>query len=247
MSQATLLVSTLKRVLKARGLTYAQVATHLQLSEASVKRHFSQQRFTLDMLEAICTLCDLELTELIREVEQEQPRLTRLSQEQEQQLVASPTLLLLAVCVLNHWTFDQIIATYDLTAAACVKGLLQLDRLGLIRLLPENKVRLKVARDFSWLPDGPIYRYFRNQVQADFLNASFGQPQEMLRFHHAMLSKAAVVRLNARVERLLHELAELHEDCVDHQPAERQGISLLVATRSWEPLAFEQLRRKVNA
>jgi len=247
MSQATQLVSALKRVLKARGLRYAQVATHLGLSEASVKRHFSQQRFTLDMLESICGLCELELTELVREAEREQPRLTCLTEKQEGELVASPTLLLLAVCVLNHWTFEQIVATYDVTAAACVQGLLRLDRLGLIRLLPENKVRLKVARDFSWLPDGPIHRYFRSQVQADFLNAPFSQPNEMLRFHHAMLSRPAAARLNARIERLLQELAELHEDCIDHPAGERQGVSLLVATRSWEPVAFEHMRRKPAA
>jgi transcriptional regulator with XRE-family HTH domain len=41
MSQASQLIAALKRVLKARGLTYADVAAHLGLSEASVKRQFS--------------------------------------------------------------------------------------------------------------------------------------------------------------------------------------------------------------
>jgi len=46
-----LLVETLKRVLKGRGITYAQVAERLRLSEASVKRMFSRRDFTLQRLE----------------------------------------------------------------------------------------------------------------------------------------------------------------------------------------------------
>ena len=37
MAQRSQIVAELKRALRARGLTYAQVAKHLQLSEASVK------------------------------------------------------------------------------------------------------------------------------------------------------------------------------------------------------------------
>jgi len=40
-AQRTQIVAELKRALRARGLTYAHVAKHLQLSEASVKRLFA--------------------------------------------------------------------------------------------------------------------------------------------------------------------------------------------------------------
>ena len=41
MSQTAAVVEALKRALKARKLTYAQVARTLKLSEASVKRMFA--------------------------------------------------------------------------------------------------------------------------------------------------------------------------------------------------------------
>jgi len=242
MSQSVQLIAALKRLLRQRGLTYAQVAQHLGLSEASVKRQFSQQRFTLDTLDAICQLLEIDIGELAREAERDQPRLARLTAAQEAELVASPQLLLLAVCVINHWSFEQIVATYQISRADCVKGLLKLDKLGLIRLLPENLVRLKVARDFDWLPDGPIHRYFRRELQGDFLDSAFGDG--VLRFRHAMLSKSAAARLRLRIERLLHEFAELHEDCLDDSPEVREGVGLLIATRGWEPAAFEALRQR---
>jgi predicted XRE-type DNA-binding protein len=54
MSQTQQLVETLKRILKTKAITYAQIAAHLGLSEASVKRQFSQLSFRLRTLEAIC-------------------------------------------------------------------------------------------------------------------------------------------------------------------------------------------------
>ena len=45
------LIDALKRVLKSRRLTYADLAAGVGLSEASVKRLFSQRTFTLERLE----------------------------------------------------------------------------------------------------------------------------------------------------------------------------------------------------
>ena len=45
-------------------------------------------------------------------------------------MVADRKLLLVAICALSQWTFEQIVATYTLTEAECVKCLLQLDKLG---------------------------------------------------------------------------------------------------------------------
>lgn len=244
MSQTHKLVTTLKRLLKVRGLTYSDVAVHLGLSEASVKRQFSQQSFSLRTLESICDLLQLELAELVHEAEAAQVNLSRLSEKQEMELVADSSRVLVTVCVLNHWTLAQIVATYRLSEAECVGYLLQLDRMGLIRLLPENRIKLKVARDFAWLPGGPIHRFFRERAQNDFLAADFEQVGELLRFQHAMLSPAANLRFQHRLQRLLQEFTEMHEEDGAAPAETRYGTSLLLAMRPWEPQVFEELRRE---
>ncbi|QDQ27862.1 helix-turn-helix transcriptional regulator [Chitinimonas arctica] len=244
MSQTAHLIATLKRLLKARGITYAMVGQHLRLSEASVKRQFSRQSFTLQTLEAICQLMDLELLELAQAAETSRLNVRQLSAAQEAELVTDPRRVLVAVCVLNHWTMAQIVATYQLSEAQCTSQLLQLDKLGLIRLLPENRVRLSVARDFTWLPDGPIQRFFRAGAQTDFMAAGFNQAGELLRFQHGMLSPAANARFRQKLQRLVQEFTELHEDCLSLPAEARYGTSLLLAMRPWEPAAFEALRRQ---
>jgi hypothetical protein len=137
----------------------------------------------------------------------------------------------------------QISANYRLSKAEVVTQLLRLDRLQLIALLPENRVRLKVARDFGWLPDGPIQRFFRERVQTDFLDANFEYAGELLRFQYAMLTPAANLRFQQRLLRLVQEFTEFHKDCVGAPADERYGTSLLVAMRPWELAAFDSLRR----
>ena len=243
MSQTEHLVATLKRLLKTRGVTYLQVARHLGLSEPSVKRQFSHLSFRLDTVESICDLIRIDLAELVRTAEDALPAVHQLRPEQEADLVADPRRLLVAVCVLNQLTPAQISANYKLSKAEVVTQLLRLDRLQLITLLPENRVRIKVARDFGWLPDGPIQRFFRERVQTDFLDANFQYAGEYLRFHYAMLTPAANLRFQQRLGRLMQELAELHKDCTGAPQEDRYGTSVLVAMRPWELAAFDALRR----
>ena len=64
MAQASLLIEVVRKSLRERGLTYALVAKGLGLSESSVKRVFSQENLSLDRLDQICALMDLEIADL---------------------------------------------------------------------------------------------------------------------------------------------------------------------------------------
>ena len=101
MAQAESLVNALKNLLKARGITYAQLAKGLGLSEASVKRIFAERSFTLERLDQVCTLLGIQISDLARMVVAEQPVPSRLTEEQEKKLVADPKLLLVAVHALH--------------------------------------------------------------------------------------------------------------------------------------------------
>jgi len=83
---------TLKQVLKANRLTYAEMVRRLDMSEANVKRMFASQRFTLEWLEQICRLMQMELSGLFQLYEASRQRVTQLTVEQEQELVADAAL-----------------------------------------------------------------------------------------------------------------------------------------------------------
>lgn len=245
MTELQHLLATLKRQLRARGLSYRDVAAALDLSEPSVKRLFSSGRITLERLAAVCELLDLSLAELTSEAAASAPRLQKLSIDQERELVSDPKLLLVAVCALNHWTAADIVAHYHLDQIACLQYLLRLDRLRLIDLLPGNRIRLNIARDFDWLLDGPIQCYFREHGQDNFLTDPFERAGESLFFLHGMLTPGAAAQFQSQLRQLRQRFASLHDESLHAPIGERHGMGLLLAVREWEAPDFVALRREV--
>ncbi|WP_322028440.1 helix-turn-helix transcriptional regulator [Paraburkholderia sp. J76] len=246
MSESTQLVETLKRELRARRLTYRDVALALRLSEPSVKRLFAKGSFTIGRLEQVCGLLGLTLAELAQQAASAVPTLQVLSADQEAQLVSDEHLMLVAVCALNHWSPDDIVRTYRLSRAACLKLLLVLDRMGLIALMPGDRIRLLVARDFDWIPGGPIRQYFLTHGLGDFLEARFAASGETLEFVQGMLTDAARAELALELRRLKSRFAALHDESAAAPLAHRRGTGLLIGTREWEPRMFARLRREVG-
>ena len=238
------LVEVLKRELRSRGITYAHVARKLGLSEASVKRMFSRRDFSLKRLDQVCQLASSEFSDLARALHQEENLISQLTFEQEKEIVSNPKLFLAAVCALNHVGFEQIVATYDVSKAECIQLLARLDRLGFIRLMPNNRIKLLVSPSFSWLPDGPIQRFFNQQAHNEYFRSRFDRPDEYMVVVNGMLSRNSRAAILTRLKRIAREFSELSNDDARLPLAERSAMSLLVAVRHWELAAFAALRRR---
>jgi transcriptional regulator with XRE-family HTH domain len=237
------LISTIKRLLKSQGMTYRSLAKELKLSEPSVKRLFASGRFTVERLVQVSNLLGYTLAELSREALAGQARLSSLTEKQEREVVSDSRLLMVAVCALNHWTLEEIVEYYELNVPECIKYLLQLDRLRIIDLLPGNRIRLNVARDFDWLPNGPIRQYFSSKGLNDFLKNDFTDEGETMAFVHGMFTEHALTQILDELRKLRQKFAELHEESLSAPLRKRRGIGLLLAMRGWEPADFAKLRR----
>lgn len=243
MTEIQQLLATVKGELKTRGLTYRDVALVLKLSEASVKRLFSTGNITLDRLIELCALLDMTLVELAHAAATRVPCLSRLDIRQETELVSDPKLLLVATCTLNHWSLADIVERYLLGEAECLRCLLRLDRMRLIDLLPNNRIRVNVTRDFDWLPDGPISHFFASRGRDDFLSSPFDTDDESVFFVHGMLTSEARRQFIAQLQKLRMQFASLHNESLQAPIGERHGTAMLLAMREWEPPDFVRLRR----
>jgi hypothetical protein len=125
--------------------------------------------------------------------------------------------------------------------------LLTLDRMGLIALLPGDRIRVLVARDFDWIPGGPFRQYFMAHALGDFLEGTFAGSGESLEFAQGMLTEAARAELAIELRRLRAKFAALHDESASAALTHRRGTGLLVGTREWEPHGFEALRRDAGA
>lgn len=147
-AQISSLVCTLKKQLKAHGLTYTDVAKALDLSEASVKRLFAEQSFTLQRLESIGQLIGLQISVLVEAMLKEQPQLVQLTEEQEKEIISDPLLLMITANVINGLSYEDIIKKYTIKTTDCIQKLARLDRLKIIKLLPNNRIKLLIAPNF---------------------------------------------------------------------------------------------------
>jgi len=234
MSQTKQWIDTLKRCLKARGLTYRDVAIALELSEPSIKRLFSERSFSLQRLEQICRMLDMSFTDLARLNDLKyQERQTALSPEQEAALADDAILLSYFYLLLNGWKSKRIASRFALNEPRQIRLLAKLDKLGLIELQPRNRVRLLTARRIQWRRDGPVRRLYEREVKQAFLKDSFAEGVAHFGFESAELAPESARLIQRRLTRLTREFDEVAELDVNLEPVEKRGYGLMVALRPW--------------
>ena len=246
MPQTTELLQTLKKLLKRNNKTYVDVATHLELSEASVKRLFSEQNLSLSRLDAVCALLEIEISDLVREMEAEQQQpISELSLAQEKEIAEDLYLLMITVYVLNRWSMQDIIRHYQFSEAECIRYLAHLDRIRIIELQPGNRIKLLVAPNFKWRDDGPIMRLFLSKIESEFFRTNFDKDSQNLVVLNGMLSDASNALFQRKLAQLAKEFDALSKDDAVLPIGERKGSTLLLAIRDWDyAKLFGDQRRK---
>jgi len=243
MSTTADLIAALKAELKAAHITYAELAPKLGLAESSVKRMFAKGDMPLTRIDEVLRVLKMDFAELARKIADAQPLRRELTHEQEAAVVADRKLLLMAICCLSQWTFDQVVATYRFTEAEGVKYLAQLDRLGIIELRPMNRYRLKVAKTFRWRPHGPVMTYFRRHVVADYFDGGFDGEGEMLMLVHGQIGRSLAALFNERLARVAQDFAQQHLADQKLPPDQKRPYTLVIGMRSWLFAAFRDLKR----
>lgn len=243
MPQAGPLIETLKRELKAQGKTYVDVANVLDLSEASVKRLFADKNFTLQRIELICDMLNLEFSELVQRMSKNQCQLIQLSREQEKEIAGDLILLLITVSVISGMSYREILHNYDIPEADCIQKLAKLDRLKIIELLPNNRVKLLVAPNFHWLPNGPIQQFFQEKVEQDFFSSRFDKANEKLVVTNAILTDSSNTRLQKKMERLASEFNDLMQEDQNVPAHKKNGTTMVLAIRQWQYSLFKKITK----
>ncbi len=246
MSTTDTLVRVIKAELKAAGITYAQLGQELKLAESSVKRMFAKGDMPLTRVDEICRVLKTDFAELSRQVAEATPLRRELSPEQERAVVSDKKLLLIAICCMSQWTFEQILSTYRVSEAEGVRAMAQLDRLGIIELRPMNRYRLRLAKGFRWRPHGPVMQFFREQVVEDYYSGGFDGEGEMLMLVHGQIGRSLTTLFNERLQRVAQDFAQQH--LADQKlPAEqKRAFTLVIGMRSWLFSAFRDLRRSAS-
>lgn len=244
MAQRVMLVVELKRVLRERGITYAQVARHLGLSHASIKRLFSTQDFSLSRVDQICELAGIELADLMARLREGRAPITQLTLAQEEELMGDPKLFLMCYLMMNRWRFEDIVRAYELTEREAQSLLIRLDRLRIIELQPGNRTRLLVTRSFGWRPEGPVQRFLQQTLLKEFFDSRFDAEGAEFRFFAASLTPAALAQIRRGILNVMRDVLDLAEQDAELPPQQRSGAALVLALRPWHFSGFQKFKRR---
>jgi len=232
-TQTAGLVEVLKKLLKARGATYRDLAAALGLSEPSVKRLFSERTFTLQRLEQVCAFLEVDFFEVAKLSRGAAVTVDQMSVAQEEALAADPRLLGVFYLAFNDWQIGDILERYQVSRPEALKLLLRLDRLGLVEVQPGDVIKLRVPKSVRLRPDGPIRRAHGNSVVSSFLQADFAESGGRFRFEFRELSKASFELLQRRLDRVASEFNELAELDSYLPSDQRTTIGMALGIRPW--------------
>lgn len=241
------IVETLKKVLKARGMTYADLALALRVSTPTIKRLFSQRTFTLERLEEILKVIELDFHELARMSHGRRSGPAELSVEQESALAKDARLFSVFWLLCNEWRFDEIVAEFRLGAAQITSYFARLERLRLIDWRPGNRARLRVPKHYVWRAGGPLRKAYGLKVVTEFMRARFDAPHDAFHFEAQELSAESAIVVKRRLERVAAEINELVEIDAATPAKKRVTLGVLLACRPWSISIVHALRADAEA
>ena len=244
MASTLTLIELIKSELKAAGLSYADLARELELSESSVKRMFARGgEMPLSRLDEICRVLHCDFAELSAKLVALVPERHELTLEQERAVVADPKLLLAAICCMSQWSLEQVTAQYRFSEAEATKAFAQLDRLGVIELRPGNRYKLLLSKTFRWRPQGPVMQFFREEVVQDYFSGGFDGDGELLMLVNGRLSPLMARELVERLQRVAADFARQHVLNQKLTDSEKGAYTLVLGMRSW---LFERFREMLR-
>ena len=241
------LVEALKKALKTRGMTYAELAKALRVSTPTVKRQFSQRSFTLDRLEAILRVLEMDFLELARLSQNGVAGPAELTLEQETALARDARLFSVFWLICNEWRFDDITDEFKLGAPQITQYYARLEKLRLIDWRPGNRARLRVPKHYVWRLGGPLRKTYGLRVITEFMRSKFDAPHDGFHFEAQDLSSESVAVVKKRMARFAAELNELVEIDATVPAKKRVTLGVLLACRPWSISIVHALRGSADA
>lgn len=162
------LFEVIRSAMKSRRITYTELGTRLDLSEATIKRLFQDKDCKLSRLLEICDELDISITDAIDKARRPRQNNNTLPESVEIRLAGNPDLFNFLVLILDDVPVSEIKQYYNLDQADIVLYARDLQNLGLIEQEIDGQIKLKNSEPVKFSHLGPLHRMIR-QKNLDFL------------------------------------------------------------------------------
>jgi len=150
------LFGVLKQVVKTRGYTYAKLASAMNCSELTLKRLFKDKDCKMSRLQEICAIVGMSLADLVDMQERMSSSAQYLPRSTEQAMADDPKIFVFLLLLVSWLDIKRIAIECNLTESQIYQQLRALEKLGVIELQADNKVKYLVSLPIRWRLDGPL-------------------------------------------------------------------------------------------
>jgi transcriptional regulator with XRE-family HTH domain len=240
-SQHDVMMEVLRELFRQHGLRFSDVATRLRVTERTVTRWFSANSLETSVLQQMCELVGIDffaLCEIASKRVEDRP--SRHTVQQEQELANSPLLAYLFAQICKGWTAKELGSDINIPEPVLVEHLIQLDKIGLIDLLPGNEIRLRTAREMVLIPNGPYARNVNRWLSEFFRNPDVNEEDSVWVCDFMKLTSGSRQRLERKFRVLIREACELSDADRRENATSRQWFSVVLVVRPQEIRPFTE-------
>lgn len=209
-SKYLVLLEQLKKIIRTKKWNYAKLAKTVNLSEPTIKRIFQGVPCNISHLLAICDAVEISFLDLLQLATEAEPQKTFLTGDQERFFVKNFDCyaFLFALYYKTDGTLKEIQRKWGLSDKESFTYLRQLEKLGLLELLPENEIQWKIKGQLNVSENGPILKsgYFEEEAHEMLSNIykRWDDQQNVIHFAGFQLS-------TSNFKKFKQELRELNE------------------------------------
>lgn len=168
-----------KSLLKERKITYSALAKKLNVAEVTVKRWMTSHDMSFETLARICSILELNPVAIVEKRSAENFLGRQYSEEQEKYFSTHPVETYLFVKAMMGLSFEQLKSLPGQTPTTIIRAMRQMEKVGLIRLLSGNKIRMMVKGPFRWRNNGELQKTYFNS----FCESIFDHFRKFQRIH----------------------------------------------------------------
>ena len=242
MSQSLYLIETLKSVLKSQNITYKQIAKHLKITEAGVKKALNSESIALERVEKIGMMAGHSLLDLLKlsEAQDNQKQLV-LNLEQENRLAKDEGLFVSYHAALSGYSFDQVIEDFTFSEAELERYWLELEEVGLLKMINPRRIVLKSVQNPLWIDGGPLLKKYSAKLAKEFVVDGVESGPSYKRFLRGGISQQAFDLFVTKMQQLEHEFVQ---HALPSTSKGVQNMALYHSIRPWKFSVIEKYRRK---
>lgn len=174
LSQYEHVMSKVKALLKARKITYIQLASRLGLSESGLKKVLNARDGSFERITEISRELGVALSDLLEEKSSEIYPVSFTPAQQELFLKTPLAFEVFWKLVYERRTLEAITTAKKMEPKEIAKILRALDSLDLVQWKPGGKVRVPDVVPVSWVGDGPFLRKIFREWSHRFIDTMAG-------------------------------------------------------------------------